>query len=258
MEVAREMGTRPAVPTALCPWRFAMRPLSRVVSGFFALVVLAGCASSQFTSRQQYEGGRIPRPAHILVYNFAAAPADVPAESALAGRAAAQTMPPAADEMEVGRKLGAQVAQELVAEIQAMGLPAEQAAGSATPQIGDIVIRGYFVSIDEGSSDKRILLGFGSGAADLKTMVEGYLMTAQGLRRLGSGEVDSGGNKTPGVLVPLAVVAATGNPIGLIVGGASKVYGEKSGSETITGMAKRTAKTIGDALRAAFQKQGWI
>jgi hypothetical protein len=35
--------------------------------------------------------------------------------------------------------------------------------------------------------------------------------------------------------MPLAVVAATGNPIGLIVGGAMKARGEVTGSATIDG-----------------------
>ena len=57
-----------------------------------------------------------------------------------------------------------------------------------------------FESVDSGSAIKRVVLGFGSGASDLKTAVEGSLMTERGLRRLGSGEVDSGGGKTPGAV----------------------------------------------------------
>lgn len=117
---------------------------------------------------------------------------------------------------------------------------------------------GYFVSVDQGSAAERVLIGFGSGAADLKTVVEGYLMAAQGLRRLGSGELDSGGGKTPGVAVPLAVAAATANPIGLVVAGAAKVYGEESGKTTIEGAGKRTAEEIAEKLRVAFEEQGWI
>jgi hypothetical protein len=83
-------------------------------------------------------------------------------------------------------------------------------------------------------------------------------MTAQGPRQLGSGELDAGGARTPGMLVPLAVAAATASPIGLIVGGAVKLRGEVSGSDTIEGSAKRTAEEIGKHLTAAFEKQGWI
>ncbi len=92
----------------------------------------------------------------------------------------------------------------------------------------------------------------------MRTQVEGYVMTDQGLRELGSREIDAGGGKTPGVMVPLAVTIATANPIGLIVGGAMKVTGEATGSSTIEGSAKRTAKEIADELREAFERQGWL
>jgi hypothetical protein len=151
-----------------------------------------------------------------------------------------------------------EVATELVAEIKAMGLPAVRAEGQPLPKVGDLVIRGYFVSVSEGSAGARVLVGFGSGASEMKTAVEGYLMTNQGLRRVGSGEMESGGSKTPGVLAGVAALAATGNPVGLIVGGASKLAGEAKGSSAVEGRAKETAHAIAEEMRTAFKKQGWI
>jgi cell division septation protein DedD len=60
----------------------------------------------------------------------------------------------------------------------------------------------------------------------------------------------------PGMLVPVAVMAATGSPVGLIVGGAAKLKGE-TGSETSEGAATRTAKEVGNELQVAFDRQGW-
>lgn len=235
-----------------------MNALSRVAPCLFALVVVAGCASTRVTAHRPYEGAKIPRPDRIIVHNFAATPADIPAGSAVAGRHAEPSTPQTAEEIAVGRKLGAEVAKELVTEIRGMGLPAVQAAGQPAPRVGDIVIMGYFESVDTGSAAERIALGFGAGAAHLQTAVEGYLMTDTGLRRLGSGEVASGGGKMPGVEVPLVVAAASANPIGLIAGGALKVGGEVTGESTIEGAAKRTAKEIAAQLRVASQRQGWI
>jgi hypothetical protein len=235
-----------------------MKSFSRIALCLFALVALAGCASTKVTEGETYQGERLARPDRIIVHDFAATPADIPAWSAAAGRHAAPSTPQTAEEVETGRELGSQVAKELVAEIQDMGLPAVLAAGQPAPDVGDIVIIGYFESVDEGSALKRVAIGFGSGGAELTTQVEGYLMTDQGLRELGSREIHSGAGKKPGVMVPLAVTIATANPIGLIVGGALKVGGEVTGSSKITGSAKRTAKKIGDELRVAFQKQGWL
>jgi hypothetical protein len=118
-----------------------------------------------------------------------------------------------------------------------------------------IVFMGYFVSIDKGSGVKP----FGSGSAELGTEVEGYLMTKQGLRRLGEGEVEATTGKAPGsATVPLAVAVVSGNPVGLVVSGAAKAEGELTGRTTIEGDAKRTAKEVGDQLKIAFQRQGWV
>jgi hypothetical protein len=235
-----------------------MKSVSRVAFGLCTLVVLAGCASTKVTGGHNYQGERLARPDRIIVHDFAATPSDIPAWSDAASQYAEPSTPQTAEVIETGRELGAQVAKELVAEIQSMGLPAVHSGGQPAPNVGDIVIIGYFASIDEGSAVKRVAIGFGSGGAELKTEVEGYLMTDQGLHEIGSREIDSGAGKTPGVMVPLAVTIATANPIGLIVGGALKVTGEVTGSSKVTGSAKRTAKKIGDELRVAFEKQGWL
>jgi hypothetical protein len=58
--------------------------------------------------------------------------------------------------------------------------------------------------------------------------------------------------------VPVAVLAATANPIGLVFSGGAKLYGEATGSDTIEGAAKRTADEIAAQLKTAAEEQGWI
>jgi hypothetical protein len=60
------------------------------------------------------------------------------------------------------------------------------------------------------------------------------------------------------MVVPAAVAIASGNPIGLIVVGGLKVYGEASGRNTLQGRAKATADAISDQLKIRFQDRGWI
>jgi hypothetical protein len=235
-----------------------MKPFSRVVLCLFTIVAIVGCASSNITERQEYRGGKIARPDHILVYNFAATPAEVPAESALASRNFEHSSSQTANQIATGRQLGAQISTVLVKEIRGMGLPAEQASIQTKPQIGDLVIRGYLLSIDEGSAVKRVAIGFGSGASQLKVMAEVYLMTDRGLQKLGSGALDSSGNKTPGAALGAATLIATANPAGLIVSSGMKVYGETSGSSKIEGRADDMAKEIAKILQVKFKEQGWI
>ncbi len=230
-------------------------PAMRVAAAL-ALLLIGGCAKTTVTDRQYYEGPRLARPARVIVYDFAASASDLPAGYNLAVAAPSAEQTP--DDVSLGRKLGAEVAKDLVVEIQGMGLPAVAAGGQPPPQLNDITIVGYFVSVDSGSIAKRFAIGFGSGSPELKTVVEVYVMTAQGLRRLGSAELNSTGPKGPGEALPLAVAVASGNPIGLIVSSAVKVGGEVSGMSTIEGSAKRTAKEIADQLKAGAERQGWI
>jgi hypothetical protein len=235
-----------------------MKFRSRIVLCLFVLVAAAGCASTKVTNRQQLVTGQLARPARIWVYDFVATAADVPTDSALAGQYSEGATSQTAEQIATGRQLGAEIAAQLVEQIRGMGLPAERASNGATPRIDDIVLRGYLLSIQKGSAAERVAIGFGAGSSELKTAVEGYQMTDRGLRKLGSGTLESGGNKTPGAALGAATFIATANPAGLIVSTGMKVYGEASGSSTVEGRAKDTAKEIADVLEKRFKQEGWI
>jgi hypothetical protein len=139
-----------------------------------------------------------------------------------------------------------------------MGLPSVRASTSTVPRVNDIIIRGYLLSVDPGSELKRVTLGFGSGASNLKTLIEGYQMTASGPRKLGQGSIDAGGGKIPGGALGVAALLVTHNPVGLAVQAGVQGYGELSGSAKIQGRAKQTAKEIADQLKIRFKEEGWI
>jgi hypothetical protein len=235
-----------------------MKCTSRIVLCLFALVVVAGCASTQVTQQTPTSNPGLARPNQIWVYNFVANPADMPADSSIRSQVGAASTPPTAEQIEEGRQLGAVIAADLVADINAMGLSAVQGGPGSSPQVGDGVIRGYLVSAQGGSAVQRFVIGFGAGTSEMDTVVEGYSVTPQGWRKLGSGTLSSSGNKTPGMVVPAAVAIASGNPIGLIVVGGLKVYGETSGRNKLEGRAKATADEIAAQLRIRFQDRGWI
>jgi hypothetical protein len=231
-----------------------------IVLGLFAMLGAAGCASTKVTSQEHIMIGLIPKPTHIWVYDFAATAGDVPSDSPLAGESNVDTAATQTDqEIAEGRQLGTEIATQLAEQIRAMGLPSLEATpASATPQVNDLVFRGYLLSIKPGSAAKRVIIGFGAGASELRTMVECFQVTAEGQRRIGSGTVDSGGSKTPGAALGIATFLATENPAGLIISSGMKVYGEASGKSTIQGRAQATAKEIASVLRLRFEEQGWI
>jgi hypothetical protein len=102
------------------------------------------------------------------------------------------------------------------------------------------------------------MLGFGSGAAEVTSRVEGYLATKDGMRKLGSGGATSGAGKSPGTVVPIIVTVVTKNPIGLLVTTPIKVGSEMAGKGQIEDVGERMADKIADELEIKFQEQGWI
>jgi hypothetical protein len=249
------LAFRGQLPNALAALQ---RKLSTIVLCLFVMLVVAGCASTKVTGREQLVTEQLPRPSHIWVYDFVATASDVAADSAFAGQPDLDTTPQTAEQTAEGRKLGNEIAVQLVEQIRAMGMPAAKASAGVAPQINDIVIRGYLLSIKKGDAAKRVAVGLGKGASELRTAVEGFQMTSQGLRKLGSGTVESGSSKTPGMAVGAIGLLATNNPAGLIISTGVKAYGEKSGKSTVEGRAKQTAKEIADVLKKRFQQEGWI
>ncbi len=238
-------------------------------------VVSIGCAKAAVTARQTYaESEQAPKPARIIVYDFAATPEDIPEDDPMSGFYAKSEKPPTADKVSLGRNLSAKVALELVKEIRDLGMPAERSSGRPSPDPGDVVIKGAFVTIDPGDRLKRMLIGFGAGAGELKTFVEIYQMTADGLRPLVSEEIKATGGKMPGMLFAVAAAVATG-PAGVSVGAAAAsgpagaasqatvVSGgvnvaKEIGPESLRAATKGTAKEIAKALSQIFERHGWI
>ncbi len=238
-----------------------MKHYAACLSLLAGIAMLAGCASTNVTQQTPMTAQGLPRPNQIWVYDFVAAPSDMPANSSLAGQVGAPSTPATPEEIETGRKYGAMIAQRLVSDIQAMGMPAIEAGPGASPQVGDGVIRGYIVSTEGGGAGgmvNRMVIGFGAGTTEMDTVVEGYAVTPQGWRKLGSGTLTSSGNKSPGLIVPAALAIATANPVGLIVVGGAKIYGTASGRSGLEGRANATADEIAAQLRIRFQDRGWI
>ncbi len=230
----------------------------RLSSGLALLALALACGSIKITDRDEYKGAKLARPDHILIHDFAATVDDLPewSDAAKANSDAQATATP--EEIEAGRKLGIEMTTELVKRIDEMGLPAERATADSQPSDGDIVIVGYLSSVEKGSGFKRVVIGFGSGAAEVTTQVEGYLSTPEGLRKLGSSGLTSGKGHAPGVVVPLVVTAVTANPIGLLIMAPVKIGSEMTGRDTVKGVGKRMADKIADELEKKFREQGWI
>ena len=216
------------------------------------IALLAGCASSTVAPPETTPlANEMTRPGRVVVYDFVGTRDDLPPDSAIVRYYEQRAVPQTAAEIDLGRKLGRLVAQNLVKELNGAGIAAHHSDTVPKAQIGDGIIRGEFVSINEGSRTKRVLIGFGAGAGELKTLAETYQVTDAGLRPLGWTQVDTAGGKLPGILVPVGVGASA-----VVAGGANVV--QERGPEAIQSAAQRTAKELAKLIIDGYRKRGWL
>ena len=61
-----------------------MQSIGRLIAFLFVLGAISGCASSKVSDRQQMVKGDIPKPDHILIYEFIVTTPDAPTNLAAA------------------------------------------------------------------------------------------------------------------------------------------------------------------------------
>jgi len=237
---------------------FNVRAASVLIMICSGLLLAAGCASTKTSNRKQYATKGIAKPKCIWVYDFAATAADLPVGAVITDLVPKNPKSQTEAHIAQGRKVGAQLAEALVVDIRAMGIHANRGTDVSPIEDNDIVLYGYIISQDEGDKEKRMWVGFGDGASDLKVAVEGFQFTGKGLKKLGSGDLDAEGSKAPGGLMGVATFLVTKNPLGLIVSCAIKMEHEHDGKAKVEGRAEQTAKEISRILKQRFKEQGWI
>lgn len=218
-----------------------------------ALGLLAACASTQVAEPTRTPAAEtVAEPERVLIHDFVGTPADLPADSRIA-QFQGQQAPQTPQQIELGRRLGRLVADELVTQLNAVGIPAQRADAAGAPRVGDGVIRGVFVTADEGSRTKRVLIGFGAGATNLQTLVEAFVQTDRGLEALGSTQVGAAGGRLPGMLVPVGLSATA---MTAATSGTANALQER-GPESLEGAAQRTAQGIAKVVVDEYRLRGW-
>jgi len=223
------------------------------------LAILASCAPTTVSPVSEY-GGSLPSPDQVLVYNFAVSPDEIKLDQGLGAKIEALSRGTSRtdEERAVGVAVADALAENLVKELQSMGIPAQRAAGMM-PIGGNIVeVTGQFISIDEGNRTERVVIGFGAGRSDVKTYVQ--IFDGRGGQRMPvyQFESDAKSGYKPGMAETMGVGAAAGHlGASAAVGGALAV-GSEAFKANVEADAKRDAKAIAKQIGDFFAQQGWI
>lgn len=233
---------------------FADRCFSAILISLVALFFV-GCAGGSATQKRSYTGNTpVPRPSVFMIYDFAVDAEDVVVDTTGVNMDDKGTL---AERRAHGKNWANALSESLVRQLVDEGITAKRATGSTHIPMNAIVVKGQFVSIDEGDASTRTTIGFGAGAEDVHAMVQVYQMRKGGLVRFSEVEAEAHGRKTPGVAGPAAVAAGAGMVAGLVISSAMNVK-----SEGLDGSLQATVDDMAEGLveRAVsyYKKQGWL
>lgn len=236
-----------------------MRNIRWAVAGLATAFAVAGCAPTQVQSTYQRDAA-MPRPAQVLVYDFAVTPQDVQLDRGLSAQVVEMAKGTSRTEQEIqlGHKAARALSNELVERINAMGLPAKRAYGAPSDWVNALLIEGQFVSIDEGNRTERAVIGLGAGRSSVQTLVQVYQTRDARLVRLEEFATTAASGYKPGAAETMGMGAAAGTlAVSAAVTAAGTVASEAFGAN-VEADAERTAKDVAEKLESYFAEQGWI
>ena len=134
--------------------------------------------------------------------------------------------------------------------IQTVNIPSQKMSSAEGAVDGsNLVVTGEFVAINEGDETKRIMIGFGRGASNLKTHVTVSSVTQGHSTVVLELNLSSDSGKNSGAVATMGVGSLA---VGTAAGGVSD---RKS---TVKADASRMAKLVAKQLEAFMANQKWI
>jgi hypothetical protein len=151
------------------------------------MAIAVGCAPTDVQQRK-LTATQLPRPDHILVYDFAVSPEEVKLDKGLSADLmrkyeAHEGTSRTADEIKVGHKVADALAEELAKKIRGYGLMAERAFGMPSAKGKVLMVKGELLSIDEGNRTERVAIGLGAGRTSVAANVQVYELTPRAKKK---------------------------------------------------------------------------
>jgi len=236
---------------------------SRALACNFAVVAIASllvaCAPTNVQTTWE-RLGPATRPQQVIVYDFAVSPDEVQLDRGLEAdvlQMAKQTTPDE-EKIQLGHAAARAASESLVQKLNAMGMPAVRGTGMPVSWAGSAVVEGQFISLSQGNSTERDVIGLGLGRSDVRANVQLYEATPGRLEKLESFQADAKSGYKPGMAETMGAGAAAGH---LAVSAAVSVAGDVASemlADTVKADAERLASAVAQQLQSYFVQQGWI
>jgi hypothetical protein len=242
-----------------------MKNVSRMWRSVVVMALVVGvCGCAQTVVQPKYEqqtAGPVLRPGRVLVYDFSVTAADVSENQGFFAAVRHSLSDTTENErvLTIGREVQTRMAEELVAGIRDLGLPAQRAPRGTPVPSDAIAVAGLFLNVDEGNRLQRTVLGLGAGQSRVDTEVEVYAPGRSGLTKLLEFTTHADSGSTPGALVTGgAGAAASGGMTAGVAAANVGVSGMKGYRSQVEQMTSRSADQAVAYLSQYFARQGWI
>ena len=231
--------------TLACPLAMAQNTSGNLLTGDVKADVL-----------KRYSGpGVLPQPDKVLIRDFTVPVGAITKDESIAGQLHRKiTLRHGVDEDSspeaLARQVQAAFTKALAAELKKVNIPAQRVpAGDGAISASNLIVEGQFVAIHEGDETKRILIGFGRGASDIKTHVTVSSLVQGHPTVVLEFNLSSKSGKKPGAVATMGVGSVA---VGAAAGGVSD---RKS---TVEADASRMAKLVAKQLETFMVEQKWI
>jgi len=236
-------------------WAFAF-------AGVVLLTGIHGCAPTN-VQQQNMTLTQLPRPDLVLVYDFAVSPDEVKLDTGLSAELMEkyqqhQGQSVTAQELKLGHKVAEAVANELVSKIRSYGVWAERGFGYPYGRGKVLMVKGQFVTIDQGNRTERVAIGLGAGRTDVQVNVQLYELTPQGMQQVDTLRGDAKSGYKPGMAEMMGVGGIAGHLLVSTVVSGGLATGSEMTVATVEADGKRLADKVAYDIGQFFIMQAWI
>jgi len=224
------------------------------------VLVLAGCASAAVTQQAQRAPADYDRPSQIVIYPFAANPAEVTLNQSIIQKAyrGATGENQNADQLQIAHDTAQAICQQVVSDLTSQGYNAICAQRGTFVAGGNIlIVDGALTNISEGNRLRRLVIGFGTGASTLDSNVSMYQRIGGNLNQVLAFSTHADSGKMPGAAVMAPVGVAAGGGAAAVVGMNAAVGGAKTYSSSTSSLAKKTSDQIVKTVTDYTARAGW-
>ncbi|MCG5072492.1 DUF4410 domain-containing protein [Paraburkholderia tagetis] len=151
------------------------------------------------------------------------------------------------------------LADNIVAQLQKMGLPAMRVDGPVPAGRNAIVVEGRIDTVDAGSRRRRTLIGLGAGKSEVDATIAVSFLPANGApQSLVTFETSANSGHMPGMAETAGVGAAAGHLAASAAVGGGLHGASEAKRGTISADAGKLANSIARQIAQAATQYGWV